>query len=309
MGAHERGIDGGALAAEALARHQVPFLFTLCGGHISPLLVAAKRRGIRVVDTRHEATAVFAADAVARLSGRPGVAAVTAGPGLTNTLTAIKNAQLAQSPLILIGGATATMLRGRGALQDIDQAALMAPHVKAVLQAEKLRQVQPLLEDAFSIALHRVPGPVFVELPVDILYPEETVRRWYLGASGDGKGIRSTLFRAYLERHLRRIFAPGRGAGEGRGATSSTTMPTPSAHQIKKAARMVRCAERPVLVLGSQGALDAEGIESVAACVLELGVPTYLSGMARGLLGRSDRLLLRHRRRQALKEADLVVLA
>ncbi|MCW5845515.1 MAG: thiamine pyrophosphate-binding protein, partial [Caldilinea sp.] len=81
-------MNGGELVAEVLRAQETSFLFTLVGGHISPILVAAKQRGIRVIDTRHEATAVFAADAVARLTGRPGVAAVTAGPGITNTITA-----------------------------------------------------------------------------------------------------------------------------------------------------------------------------------------------------------------------------
>jgi thiamine pyrophosphate-dependent acetolactate synthase large subunit-like protein len=98
-------MTGGDIVADVLVRQGVRFLFTLCGGHISPILVSAKARGIRVVDTRHEATAVFAADAVARLTGVPGVAAVTAGPGVTNTITALKNAQMAQSPLVLLGGA------------------------------------------------------------------------------------------------------------------------------------------------------------------------------------------------------------
>src|SRR5512135_3417160 len=117
---------GGDLIAEVLHAQGVPLLFTLCGGHISPILVGCRQKGIRVIDTRHEATAVFAADAVTRLTGRPGVAAVTAGPGLTNTITALKNAQMAQSPLLLIGGAAPTALQGRGALQDIDQHALIA---------------------------------------------------------------------------------------------------------------------------------------------------------------------------------------
>ena len=101
---------GGDRIAEALQAHGVPVLFTLCGGHISPILSAAKARGIRIVDVRDEVTAVFAADATARLSGRPGVAVVTAGPGITNTITALKNAQLAQSPLVLLGGAAPTAL-------------------------------------------------------------------------------------------------------------------------------------------------------------------------------------------------------
>lgn len=84
-------------------------------------MTASEKRGIQVIDVRHEVNAVFAADATARLSGVPGVAVVTAGPGVTNTVTAIKNAQMAESPVILLGGAAASLLKGRGALQDIDQ--------------------------------------------------------------------------------------------------------------------------------------------------------------------------------------------
>jgi thiamine pyrophosphate-dependent acetolactate synthase large subunit-like protein len=102
-------MNGGDIIGRELRKHGVQFLYTLCGGHISPILKGAKDLGIRVVDTRHEATAVFAADATARLTGIPGVAAVTAGPGVTNTITAVKNAQLAQSPVILLGGAAATL--------------------------------------------------------------------------------------------------------------------------------------------------------------------------------------------------------
>ncbi|MGZ8274346.1 MAG: thiamine pyrophosphate-binding protein, partial [Burkholderiaceae bacterium] len=134
---------GGDHVADVLQANGVRFVFTLVGGHISPILAASKARGIRIVDTRHEATAVFAADAVARLTGRPGVAAVTAGPGLTNTITALKNAQLAQSPVLLIGGAAPTALQGRGALQDIDQRALIAPHVKHVARVRKVRDLGP----------------------------------------------------------------------------------------------------------------------------------------------------------------------
>ena len=87
---------GGDRVAQAMIAHGIDHLFTLCGGHISPILTAAKARSIRVVDTRHEASAVFAADAWARISGKPGVAAVTAGPRVSNTITAHKKAQLAQ---------------------------------------------------------------------------------------------------------------------------------------------------------------------------------------------------------------------
>src|SRR5262245_43267362 len=105
-------MHGGSRVADVLRAQDVSHVFTLVGGHISPILVEAKRRNIRVIDTRHEVNAVFAADAMARLTGKPGVAVVTAGPGVTNSITAIKNAQLAQSAVVLIGGATATLLRG-----------------------------------------------------------------------------------------------------------------------------------------------------------------------------------------------------
>jgi len=132
---------GGDRIAEALQAQGVTEVFTLCGGHISPILSASKARGIRIVDVRDEVTAVFAADANARLTGRPGVAAVTAGPGITNTLTALKNAQLAQSPVVLIGGAAPTALQGRGALQDIDQRPLVEPHVKCFLKMRRVRDL------------------------------------------------------------------------------------------------------------------------------------------------------------------------
>src|SRR5664280_897730 len=92
---------GGERVAAALAANGVRFIFTLCGGHISPILVAAKARGIRIIDTRDEATAVFAADAVARLTGTTGVAAVTAGPGLTNTITALSYTHLRAHETVL----------------------------------------------------------------------------------------------------------------------------------------------------------------------------------------------------------------
>ncbi|MBV8202961.1 MAG: thiamine pyrophosphate-binding protein, partial [Acidobacteria bacterium] len=165
-------MNGGERIASGLQRRGVRFLFTLCGGHISPILVGAKRLGIRVVDVRDEAAAVFAADAVARLTGVPGVAAVTAGPGVTNTITAVKNAQLAQSPVVVLGGAAATLLKGRGALQDIDQMALIRPHVKWAASAGAVRELAPLLEQAFREAASGVPGPVFLECPIDLLYDE-----------------------------------------------------------------------------------------------------------------------------------------
>ena len=202
---------GGERVAAALAANGVRFIFTLCGGHISPILVAAKARGIGIIDTRDEATAVFAADAVARLTGTTGVAAVTAGPGLTNTITALKNAQLAQSPVLLLGGAAPTALQGRGALQDIAQKPLIAPHVKWLKQVRRVADLGAAVEEALVVAREGVPGPTFVECPVDLLYDEKLIRGWYADAAGKGKAIADRMLRWYLGRHAARMFA-GSGA-------------------------------------------------------------------------------------------------
>ena len=186
---------GGDRIAEVLRSQGVPCVYTLCGGHISPILSAAKARGIRIVDVRDEATAVFAADAAARLSGRPGVAAVTAGPGITNTITALKNAQLAQSPLVLLGGAAPTALQGRGALQDIDQRPLVAPHVKRFFKLKRVRDLGPAVAEAFALAQAGVPGPVFVECPVDLLYEEASIRQWYAEAGAKGTALADRVLR------------------------------------------------------------------------------------------------------------------
>src|ERR1041385_1640261 len=199
---------GGDIIADVLARHGVTHLFTLCGGHISPILTGAQARGLRVVDVRDEANAVFAADAVARMTGTVGVAAVTAGPGVTNTITAIKNAQMAQSPLILFGGATATLLKGRGALQDIDQLSVMKPITKFATTVKTLPSLGATVERAIQIATDGVPGPVFVEVPVDLLYPEAIVRSWYEKEAGLGKakGIGAKALELYVRGHLYRQF-------------------------------------------------------------------------------------------------------
>lgn len=297
---------GGDVVAEVLRAHGVPFLFTLCGGHISPILVGAKKRGIRVIDTRHEATAMFAADAVARLTGRPGVAAVTAGPGLTNTVTAVKNAQLAQSPVVLIGGAAPTVLQGRGALQDIDQAALLRSCVKSVRRVRRVADLGPAMTDAFRIAREGVPGPVFVELPVDLLYDEATVRQWY-GAARTGRSPAERALQAYLRHRVRRIFA---GAGTGSVPTPvPVEPPRPDPTLLARAAERIARAERPVLLVGSQALVEAGSAPQLIAACERVGAPVYLSGMARGLLGRDHPLQARHQRRVALKEADVVVLA
>ncbi len=300
-------MHGGDWVASVLVAHGVRFLFTLCGGHISPILTGAKRSGIRVVDVRDEATAIFAADAVARLSGVPGVAAVTAGPGVTNTITAIKNAQLAQSPVVILGGAAATALQGRGALQDIDQLALVKPHVKRARAVRRLVELVPVLEDALATARAGVPGPVFVEVPVDLLYDESVVRAWYEAAAGKGRTLTQRMLGFHLRRHVDRMFA-----GSDR-IQSHAPHPSPPPFRAdsaaRRAAQRLRSAQRPLLLIGSQPMLVAHEVDDLVDAVQALGIPTYLSGMARGLLGTNHPLQRRHRRRDALKAADVVILA
>ena len=300
-------MHGGDWVAEVLHARGVRFLFTLCGGHISPILIGAKNRGIRVVDVRAEATAVFAADAVARLSGTPGVAAVTAGPGVTNSVTAVKNAQLAQSPVVILGGAAPTALKGRGALQDIDQLALFKPHVKLNRAVRRLADLVPTLEEAFDTSKRGIPGPVFVEIPVDLLYGESVVRDWYLGEARKARTLPDRLLRLYLDRHLNRLFAGS--ADIAVAEPKSVQPPTPSMGKVRSAAKRLQRAERPLLLIGSQAMSIPNETQELANAVKELGIPCYLSGVARGLLGREHPLQCRHKRRQALRESDVVILA
>jgi thiamine pyrophosphate-dependent acetolactate synthase large subunit-like protein len=298
---------GGDRVAEALQAHGVHCIFTLCGGHISPILTAAKARGLRIVDVRDEATAVFAADASARLTGVPGVAAVTAGPGITNTITALKNAQLAQSPVILIGGAAPTALQGRGALQDIDQRPLVMPHVKLFRKIRRVRELGPAVEEAFAAARTGVPGPVFIECPVDLLYDEPSIRRWYADAAGKGTSLADRLLRLYLNRHVNRMFAGSQQPAAPR--VRAVGVPRADGASVRAALVALGRAERPLMVIGSQATAEAAGTAALADAVEQLGIPVYLSGMARGLLGRDHALQMRHQRRQALRESDCVLLA
>jgi acetolactate synthase-1/2/3 large subunit len=251
-------------------------------------------------------TAVFAADAAARLTGTPGVAAVTAGPGITNTITALKNAQLAQSPLVLLGGATATILKGRGSLQDIDQMALVRPHVKWAAAATRVRDLAPAVERAFAEARAGVPGPVFVECPVDLLYPEASVRELYFAGQRAPRSLSERAVRWYLQWHLNRVFGGSRAAPPP-GEPANTAPPAPS--DLRTASAHVKRSSRPVMVVSSQAVGVGTDVTRLALAIDALGIPVFLSGMARGLLGAHHPLQYRHKRKEALREADLVVLA
>ncbi|KAM6188625.1 2-hydroxyacyl-CoA lyase 2 [Sarcoramphus papa] len=297
---------GGELVAEVLKAHGVRFLFALAGGHISPILVASEKVGIRVVDTRHEATAVFAADAVSRLSGRIGVAAVTAGPGVTNTVTAVKNAQMAESPVLLIGGAAASLQKGRGALQDIDQLSLFKTLCKACVSASAVRDIVPTLRKAIATAQSGTPGPVFVELPIDVLYPFHVVEK-EIGGTKSARGLRGKAVQWYLQNYIRNLFA---GAWEPRDVSPlPVQVPLATEDEVQRCAELVSRATKPLVLVGSQAMLPPTPAEELRAALEALGIPCYLGGAARGLLPPGSPLLLRQNRRDALRDADLVLLA
>lgn len=301
--------NSGDIIGQVLREQGVRVLFTLCGGHISSILSGAKKEGIRIIDVRHEVNAVFAADAVGRLTDTPGVAAVTAGPGVTNSLTALKNAQLAQSPMILLGGAAPIVLKNRGALQDIDQIALVKSIAKLAVTIRRNCDIIPVLENAFDVCRSGVPGPVFIECPIDMLYSESIVRRWY-GVESEAPregGLKSKLLGFYLKRHVDKMFAcdfedmqPG---------PARVTSPDLDAGQVSKAVEMIAATQKPVLIIGSQAMLHAAEIKKLSDAVQSLGMPAFLAGMARGLMGRQHPLQMHHQRKKALKNADLVVLA
>ena len=308
------GRHGGELVAKVLKSHGVENIFTLPGGHVSPITVASNKLDIKIVDVRHEATAVFAADASARLTGVPGVAVVTAGPGLTNTVTAIKNAQMAESPVVVIAGAAATVLKGRGSLQDIDQISLLKSATKKCFTVDCVRDITPTLREAFRVSQIGRPGPVLVELPIDVLYPYKIIAEQFSSMSAKSKTqsktrklpLKTRIVEAYSSYCLSHIFADAWKDQEYE--PLPVTVDQASKQEVDQVARLLAGAKRPLIILGSQSTLRPYGPDKIAEDIKQLGVPVYLNGAARGLLGPECPLQFRHARKEAVKEADLVLL-
>ena len=292
------GLDIGSF----FKQKNISSVFTLCGGHISPILVGCEKENINIIQVRDEVSAVFAADAVSRLTDSVGVAIVTAGPGVTNTITAIKNAQMAQSPVLLIGGAAATLLKGRGSLQDIDQISLLKTYVKSAVSVKKTRDVIPTLANALNTATSGVPGPVFVELPIDLLYPEEDIRKEFINQLPKS-GYFGKIAHWYVERHLNDLFSPKKSSIKVKPVKEFKL----DQRKIDKAALAIVKAKKPVFLLGNQVTQNKEFLPMCLKSIDKLSVPTFTSGMARGCFGSSDKYFFRHNRKHALKNADVVV--
>src|SRR5580658_394495 len=263
-------VHGGRLVAQALKRHGTSHLFTLCGGHIQAIYDGCLDEGIRVVDVRHEQTAGHAADGWARVTGKPGVCAVTAGPGVTDVVTAVANAQRAGVPMVVIGGAGPKALCDMGSLQDMDHVALMRPITKWAVQVPETRRLVEYIDAAFRVAQANVPGPVFLEMPLDLLmnFHEETDL---------------PLTRPFSE--------PPRPSGDPRA--------------LAEAERLLAAAERPAFLVGSQLRWSPMR-EAVREAADAIGAPFYLNGMARGGLPVDHPCLFSRSRRVALAQADVV---
>lgn len=263
-------VHGGRLVAQALKRHGTTHLFTLCGGHIQAIYDGCLDEGIRVVDVRHEQTAGHAADGYARVTGRPGVCAVTAGPGVTDVVTAIANAQRAQVPLVCIGGAGPKLLCDMGSLQDMDHVALMRPITKWAVQVPETRRIAEYIDAAFRVAQANTPGPVFLEMPLDLLMNMH-----------DDTDLPAT----------RPLPEPPRPAADPR--------------LVAQAAELLENAQRPCFLVGSQ-VRWSPARERLEAALSRFGAPVFVNGMARGTLPHAHPLLFSRSRRFALSQADVV---
>lgn len=263
---------GGHLVAQQLHELGVRDVFTLCGGHIIPIYDGCLRYGIRLIDTRHEQAAAHAGDGYARLTRGLGVALVTAGPGVTDAVTGVANAYQAQSPLLLLGGAAEVRSVGRGALQEMEQVPLFRSITKWCATVNDPRRLREYVQTAARMALSGVPGPVFLELPFDVLM-----------AQVDDAGL---------------LVPPPMPVWPKMQADPS---------QVEQVAALLLSAHRPVIFAGSQVYWDdaAGALERLAT---ELGVPVMMNGMGRGVLPANHPQVFSLARRLALKSADLVLI-
>jgi acetolactate synthase-1/2/3 large subunit len=264
-------LSGGHLVARTLKQAGVGHVFTLCGGHILPIYDGCITEGIEVVDVRHEQAAAHAGDAYARLTRNIGVAAVTAGPGVTDAVTGVANAYSARSPLLLIGGAAPLGLRGLGSLQEVEQVDLLRPITKGSWTVSETRQIPEVLTTAIRTALTGRPGPVFVEIPVDVLMTMIEDRL-------------APIPTAYVHR---RPLAP-------------------DPDSVQKLADLLVGAERPVVMAGS-GVYWDDAAADLEAFAKAAGVPVFMNGAGRGTLASDHPLAFAQARGFALGAADFVL--
>ncbi|HYT95067.1 MAG TPA: thiamine pyrophosphate-binding protein [Gemmataceae bacterium] len=266
-----QAITGGHLVARALKAEGIETIFTLSGGHIMDIYDGCADAGIRIVDVRHEQSAAHAADAWTRLTGIPGCAVVTAGPGTTDAVTAVANAWRAQVPMLLIGGQGPLKQAQMGSLQELDHVGLMKPITKFATTVYHTERIPEILGMAFRQAYSGRPGPVFVEIPADVLFtpvPESAVV---------DPGKYRSIGKTYGDVKL-----------------------------VEEAARLLAGAQRPTVLAGSQ-VWQCRGVVELRALAEGASLPVYLNGAARGSLPPGHPLLFVQSRREALARADVIL--
>ncbi|HET7070345.1 MAG TPA: acetolactate synthase [Nocardioides sp.] len=259
----------GELAVAVASAHGVKTLFTLSGAHVFPMYDGAVKAEppMRILDVRHEQTAAFAAEATGKLTRVPGLAVLTAGPGVTNGVSAVAQAQFAGSPMVVVGGRAPQNRWGSGSLQELDQPPILASITKHARTIPTASEVTGGFDEAFRLAGSPHRGPVFVDVPMDEFFNQATAR------IPDG--------------------ARERGAD-------------PDTDAIERIARLLGDAQRPVLVLGTDVWADGAE-HAALELVEAVGVPTITNGMGRGVVPGGHPLLVTKARGKALNGADLVV--
>ncbi|HEU5108661.1 MAG TPA: thiamine pyrophosphate-binding protein, partial [Micromonosporaceae bacterium] len=264
-------LSGGHLVARTLRQAGAGHVFTLCGGHILPIYDGCLAEGIQVVDMRHEQACAHAGDAYARLTRNVGVALVTAGPGVTDAVTGVANAYAARSPLLLIGGAAPLGLRGLGALQETEQVGLLRPVTKGAWTVAETRQIPEVLTTAIRTALTGRPGPVFVEIPVDLLMTIVEDRLAPIPAD-------------YVHRRPQ----------------------APDDASVAELVALLGAAERPMVMAGG-GVYWDDAADALRGFAERAGVPVFTNGAGRGCLPTDHPLAFSQSRGFALGQADLVI--
>jgi acetolactate synthase I/II/III large subunit len=259
----------GELAVAVARAHGVETMFTLSGAHVFPMYDGAVKAEppMRLLDVRHEQTAAFAAEATGKLTRRPGLAVLTAGPGVTNGISAIAQAQFAGSPMVVVGGRAPQNRWGSGSLQELDQPPIIAPIAKLSRTIPTAAEVASGMHEAFTAAGSSHRGPVFVDVPMDEFFNQ-------------GSGVVPAV-------------GPSRGAD-----------PDPDA--IAAVARLLAAAARPVLILGTDVWADGAE-HAALDLVENAGLPAITNGMGRGVIPGGHPLLVTKARGQAINGADLVV--
>ncbi|MCG3172590.1 MAG: Acetolactate synthase large subunit IlvG [Myxococcota bacterium] len=265
-------LHGGRVVAKALAAENVKCLFTLCGGHIQSIYDGCIDEGIRVVDTRHEQSAAHAADGWSRVTGEVGVAAVTAGPGVTDAVTAVANAQRAGVPMVLIGGAGPRLFKDMGSLQDMDHVKLMSSICKWSTTVPNKERLAEYIASAFRAARSGVPGPVFVEMPLDLL----------MDMVDEDQTVYPVKYRT-----------EARPAGD--------------PEYLDAAAKILAEAERPMLIVGSQIRWSKDA-GALARFLEQFPTPAFVNGMARGSLPPGHPCLFTRVRKNALHKTDALLI-